>query len=58
MKGLYERARRGEIAHMTGISSPYEAPENPEIRLETVGRGLDDVVAELMVRLRDLGVIA
>ena len=43
---------------MTGISSPYEAPDNPEIRLETVDRGLDDVVAELMVRLRDLGVIA
>ncbi|MGB0544458.1 MAG: sulfate adenylyltransferase subunit CysN [Longimicrobiales bacterium] len=58
VKGLYERARRGEIAHMTGISSPYEAPDNPEIRLETVDRGLDDVVAELMVRLRDLGVIA
>ncbi|KPJ81070.1 MAG: hypothetical protein AMS19_08695 [Gemmatimonas sp. SG8_23] len=57
VKGLYARARKGEIAHMTGVSSPYEAPENPEIRLETVGRDVDDVVSELMVRLRDLGVV-
>ncbi|MEM7165525.1 MAG: sulfate adenylyltransferase subunit CysN [Planctomycetota bacterium] len=57
-KGLYARARKGEIAHMTGISSPYEAPENPEIRLETVGRDPDDLVAELMVRLRDLGFLS
>ena len=57
VKGLYARARRGEIAHMTGVSSPYEPPEHPEIHLETVGRPVDDVVAELMVRLRDLGVV-
>ncbi len=57
VKGLYARARRGEIAHMTGISSPYEAPTAPEVRLETVGRELDDVVSELVVRLRDLGIV-
>jgi bifunctional enzyme CysN/CysC len=57
VKGLYARARKGEIAHMTGISSPYEAPDSPEIRLETVGRDIDDVIAELMVRLRDLGIV-
>jgi bifunctional enzyme CysN/CysC len=56
-KGLYARARRGEIAHMTGITSPYEAPENPDIRLETVAREVDDVIAELLARLRDLGVV-
>jgi bifunctional enzyme CysN/CysC len=55
-KGLYARARRGEIAHMTGLTSPYEAPEAPEIRLETVGRAVDEVIAELLARLRDLGV--
>jgi adenylylsulfate kinase-like enzyme len=32
-KGLYARARRGEIANFTGISAPYEAPEAPELRL-------------------------
>ncbi len=34
-KGLYKKARAGEIANFTGISSPYEAPENPEIRVDT-----------------------
>ena len=57
VKGLYARARRGEIAHMTGISSPYEPPEDAEVRLETVGRDIDDVIAELFVRLRDLGMV-
>ncbi len=56
-KGLYARARKGEIAHMTGLTSPYEEPENPDIRLETVGRDVDDVVAEVLVRLRDLGMV-
>jgi bifunctional enzyme CysN/CysC len=35
VKGLYAKARAGEIAHFTGISSPYEAPERPEIRIDT-----------------------
>ena len=56
-KGLYARARKGEIAHMTGISSPYEAPEEPEVRLETVGREVEEVITELLVRLRDLGMV-
>ncbi|MFB6264013.1 MAG: adenylyl-sulfate kinase [Bradymonadaceae bacterium] len=34
-KGLYERARAGEIENFTGISAPYEAPEDPEIRIDT-----------------------
>ena len=34
-KGLYQKARAGEIPHFTGISSPYEAPENPEIHIRT-----------------------
>lgn len=55
VKGLYARARRGEIANMTGITSPYEAPQEPEVRLDTVNRPLDEVVGELMVRLKDLG---
>jgi bifunctional enzyme CysN/CysC len=36
VKGLYARARRGELANFTGIDSPYEPPERPEIRIETV----------------------
>ena len=34
-KGLYAKARRGELANFTGIDSPYEPPENPEVRLDT-----------------------
>src|SRR5262249_24195842 len=37
-KGLYARALSGEIKNFTGVDSPYEAPENPEIRLETLGK--------------------
>lgn len=36
-KGLYKKAKAGEIDNFTGISSPYEAPENPEIHLHTIG---------------------
>ena len=53
-KGLYKRARAGEVAAFTGISSPYEAPETPELRLETtrltVEQELELVVAELKRR--------
>jgi adenylylsulfate kinase-like enzyme len=35
VKGLYAKARRGEIAEFTGISSPYEAPESPEVHIRT-----------------------
>jgi bifunctional enzyme CysN/CysC len=53
-KGLYKRARAGEVAAFTGISSPYEAPEAPELRIETakltVEQELDLVIAELKRR--------
>ena len=36
-KGLYKKARRGELKNFTGIDSPYEPPENPEIYIDTTG---------------------
>lgn len=51
-KGLYVRARRGEIADFTGISSPYEEPVNPDLRLDTTGQDID----ELTERILRLGV--
>lgn len=57
-KGLYARARAGEIAHMTGISSPYEAPENPEIRVETVGREVDEMVDGIVEALSRKGILS
>ena len=56
-KGLYKKARRGEIKNFTGIDSPYEAPENAEIRIDTSGRSIDQCVDELMLRLRERGVL-
>jgi sulfate adenylyltransferase len=48
VKGLYARARRGEIKGFTGIDDPYEAPQNPEIRVETVGRTPEDSAREIV----------
>jgi bifunctional enzyme CysN/CysC len=55
--GLYERARRGEIPDFTGISSPYEAPESPEILLETERQGADELVDQLLRALLDRGLL-
>lgn len=51
-KGLYARARRGEIPDFTGISAPYEEPDHPDLRLDTTDRD----VAELTERILDFGV--
>ncbi len=56
-KGLYSRARRGEVGHMTGISSPYETPEEPEVHLETSGKEPDALVDEVAEALRELRLI-
>ncbi|MEN8197637.1 MAG: adenylyl-sulfate kinase, partial [Pseudomonadota bacterium] len=44
-KGLYERARRGEIPDFTGISAPYEEPENPELVVDTATLDVSQSVA-------------
>ncbi len=51
VKGLYQKARDGQIPNFTGISSPYEAPSNPEITINTVGRGIEDCVDEIIAFL-------
>ena len=51
VKGLYAKARRGEIKHFTGISSPYEAPEKPELRIDTTkvtAEGAADLVVQYL----------
>ena len=47
-KGLYKRARSGEIADFTGISAPYEAPENPEMLIDTVSGSIDECAARIV----------
>jgi bifunctional enzyme CysN/CysC len=54
-KGLYAKARRGEIAHFTGISSPYEVPENPEIRIDTAHRSAEDAAGAIVSYLERAG---
>jgi adenylylsulfate kinase len=50
VKGLYARARRGEIQNFTGIDDPYEAPEQPELTLDTRALSVDQCVARVLAR--------
>ena len=47
-KGLYKKARRGEIPNFTGISSPYEQPINPEISINTTEKSVEQAVEEII----------
>ena len=51
-KGLYRRARKGEIAEFTGISSPYEPPEHPELVLHTDKETVEESVNRILAYLR------
>ena len=55
VKGMYAKARRGEIQGFTGIDDPYEEPENPEIRLETTKVSLEENAREVVQYLVDQG---
>lgn len=56
-KGLYKKARAGEIRNFTGIDSAYEAPEQPEIHLLNAGKPVEALVDELITALRQRGLI-
>jgi adenylylsulfate kinase len=51
VKGLYARARRGEIQNFTGIDDPYEPPEHPELTLDTRSLSVDQCVEKVLERL-------
>ncbi|MGH2447796.1 MAG: adenylyl-sulfate kinase [Chloroflexota bacterium] len=55
VKGLYKRARSGEIAQFTGISDPYEPPENPEITVHTALENPEQDAEIIMSKLAELG---
>lgn len=57
VKGLYARARAGEVKEFTGISSPYEPPMNPELTVETGSKPLEACVEQVMTFLRHKGVL-
>jgi sulfate adenylyltransferase len=54
-KGLYAKARAGEIPEFTGISSPYEEPDDPAVRVDTTGRTIEDALDDVLVALDDAG---
>ncbi|MDD2760613.1 MAG: adenylyl-sulfate kinase [Methylomonas sp.] len=56
VKGLYKKARQGEIEHFTGISSPYEVPDNPELSIDTGRYSLDECTDQVMVLLKERGI--
>jgi len=58
VKGLYKRARSGEIKSFTGIDDPYEAPLNPEIECHTDTEELSESVEKVIKKLEDLGYIS
>ena len=58
VKGLYAKAIAGEIKQFTGISDPYEAPESPELKIDTSSVSVDEGVARIVSKLTDLGFLA
>jgi bifunctional enzyme CysN/CysC len=54
-KGLYKKARAGEITHFTGIDSPYEEPLSPDIRLDTTAATAEELAERVVARLRSGG---
>jgi bifunctional enzyme CysN/CysC len=56
-KGLYKKARRGELKNFTGIDSPYEVPETPELHIRTQEHGPEEAAQLIVEYLRDAGVL-
>ena len=57
VKGLYRKARRGELKNFTGIDSPYEPPEHPELRVDTAGSTPEQAADAVIARVRELGLL-
>jgi len=58
VKGMYKKARAGQIAEFTGISSPYEAPENPELTVDTGAAELDACMQQVIREMMQRGIIS
>jgi bifunctional enzyme CysN/CysC len=56
-KGLYKKARRGELKNFTGVDSPYEVPENPELRIDTTRLSPEEAAGAVLDRLRRAGIV-
>ncbi|ASW00229.1 adenylyl-sulfate kinase [Paraburkholderia aromaticivorans] len=56
-KGLYAKARAGEITSFTGVSAPYEAPDDPELKIDTATQTPAESVAKILAYVRDNGLV-
>jgi len=56
-KGMYKKARAGEIKDFTGIDAPYEAPENPEMIVDTDKETVDESAEKVLKKLEELGLL-
>ncbi|MFB4212259.1 adenylyl-sulfate kinase [Shouchella sp. JSM 1781072] len=57
VKGLYKKARAGEIPHFTGISSPYEAPDQPDLTVDTAEESVEESLEKLVNYLKDKQIV-
>jgi adenylylsulfate kinase len=57
VKGLYKKARAGEIKEFTGISAPYEAPEKPELTIDTSGQTVEASAQQILAHLERAGIV-
>ena len=55
VKGLYKKARAGEIKNFTGLDSPYEAPNEPELRIDTVNQSAEDAAEDIIKWMTEKG---
>jgi adenylylsulfate kinase-like enzyme len=57
VKGLYEKAFKGEIKEFTGVSDPYEEPEDPELVVDTEEQSAEECAALVVAKLEELGLV-
>ena len=57
-KGLYALARAGKIKEFTGISDPYDVPQNPELSLDTENVEVDNCAHQVLLKLEQMGLVA
>ena len=57
VKGLYKKAIAGEIENFTGISDPYEAPENPEVAIDSSAETVEESLVKILYKLEELGYV-
>ena len=58
VKGLYQKALAGELPHFTGVSDPYEAPERPEVLVDSSTDTVEDSLGKILRKLEELGYLA